>query len=90
MYAFCVFDAKSFGSEERTVPLVVYENGQRRVIGEATLRPDEIGLAVEGRISDPEMAKQVHAVGVTARFTVSTDSKADLPRPEGESPMTEQ
>lgn len=94
MDAFCEFDghafaegfAKGFSFESKTVPLVVYENGERKVIGEATLRNDPVGLDIVGRITDPTMADKVDGIGVVTRFSIGEGP----PAPEDESPMTEQ
>lgn len=82
MDAFCEFDGNAFAS--KTVPLVVYENGERRVVGEATLRTDKVGFVLDGRITDPDTANRVSGIGVVTRFP--TDGRL----PEGENPMTEQ
>lgn len=51
----------AFGFESKTVPLVVYEEGERRVIGESTIIPDSTGLSIKSNITDEKYAKLVAA-----------------------------
>lgn len=41
----------------KTVPLVTYAGGPRRVIGEATLRADRKGLVADFQIDDERISK---------------------------------
>lgn len=73
----------AFGDEPKTVPLVIYEaDGTRRVIGEATLTPQQSNLAVQGHIFDPEVAKQVgYAVEWMDGFSLMTAPSPKHPPP---------
>lgn len=54
----------AFGDEPKTVPLVVYDkDGTRRVVGEATVTPNDRGIHISGNITDPEMKKFVEELG---------------------------
>jgi hypothetical protein len=46
------FDPKAFDKfEGAIVPLVVYENGERKVVGKAKLASDDRGLTVEAKLN---------------------------------------
>jgi hypothetical protein len=64
----------AFGDEPKTVPLVVYEgDGQRRVVGEATITPGPDSLGISGHIVDPDMAKKfTNALGWMDGFSLLT------------------
>lgn len=56
-----IFAPEAFDFVSKTVPLVMYVDGERRVIGTAELKPDSEGLEIESRITDPEVARVVAA-----------------------------
>lgn len=50
----------AFGDVPKKLPLVIYEkDGTRKVVGEATIVPDDNGFHISGAVTDPEMKKLV-------------------------------
>jgi hypothetical protein len=46
----------AFGDKPKTLPLVVYDkDGNRHVVGEATITPEEDGLKMDANVTDPVM-----------------------------------
>lgn len=50
----------AFGEKPKKLPLVIYDkDGQRHVVGDATITPEEEGLKIEGNVTDPAMKKLI-------------------------------
>ncbi|HXQ33241.1 MAG TPA: hypothetical protein VN843_04390 [Anaerolineales bacterium] len=46
-------------TKEKIVPLVVYEEGVRRIIGSAKLIPGGDGLGISARVTDRKLAREL-------------------------------
>jgi len=67
----------AFGNEPKTVPLVIYEkDGERRVVGEATITPDETGFHISGSVTDVAMKRFVERI-LTQGFSANTKDEPD-------------
>jgi hypothetical protein len=61
----------AFGDKPQTVPLVIYEpDGTRRIVGEATLTPTEVGFDVSSNVTDPAVKKMLEAVAMLPEFAI--------------------
>lgn len=68
---FTRFDPGAFDFVSKTVPLVIYDaDGERKVIGEATLTPDETGLDIESKVTDPEVANLIAGKDELSGFAI--------------------
>jgi hypothetical protein len=82
------FAEGAFKFERKTVPLVIYENGKRRVIGEATMIPDGHTLKIEGHVVDPTVVHFLERE-VTTELSAFSISQPPPAKPETPNPMTE-
>lgn len=70
-----IFGSEAFDFETKTVPLVIYVDGERRQIGTATLTPDEEGLRIDSQVTDPEIARVIGAKSdILAGFAIYNTS----------------
>lgn len=63
------------------VPICVYENGQKKVVGEAIVDVHRDSIIASGRITDPEYAKKMnngfrsYSIGDLTRQEESTNGR---------------